>query len=84
MSSAEKKLLSTMFNVSSESKYLQENFHDHQFVYIDNLVLLDERLDEVEDVDVLKKMYTYLKQRWEQLENVLGRNYLYSVLGFQC
>ena len=65
MPSAEKKLLSTMFNVLSESKYLHENFHDHQFVYIDNLVLLDERLDEVEDVDVLKRMYTYLKQRWD-------------------
>ena len=65
MSSAEKKLLSNMFNILSESKYLQENFHDHQFVYIDNLVLLDERLDEVEDVDVLKRMYTYLKQRWD-------------------
>ncbi|XP_066918881.1 uncharacterized protein [Clytia hemisphaerica] len=57
-----------MFNISSESKYLRENFHDHQFVYIDNLVLLDERLDEVEDVDVLKKMYTYLKHRFAELQ----------------
>uniref|UniRef100_A0A7M5WZY9 Uncharacterized protein n=2 Tax=Clytia hemisphaerica TaxID=252671 RepID=A0A7M5WZY9_9CNID len=68
MFSAEKKLLSNMFNISSESKYLRENFHDHQFVYIDNLVLLDERLDEVEDVDVLKKMYTYLKHRFAELQ----------------
>ncbi|XP_066923808.1 uncharacterized protein [Clytia hemisphaerica] len=68
MCSAEKKLLSNMFNISSESKYLRGNFHDHQFVYIDNLVLLDERLDEVEDVDVLKKMYTYLKQRFTELQ----------------
>uniref|UniRef100_A0A7M5UWC2 Uncharacterized protein n=1 Tax=Clytia hemisphaerica TaxID=252671 RepID=A0A7M5UWC2_9CNID len=68
MSSVEKKLLSNMFNISSESKYLRENFHGHQFVYIDNLVLLDERLDDVEDVDVLKKMYTYLKHRFVELQ----------------
>ena len=89
MSSAEKKLLSTMFNVLSESKYLQENFHDHKFVYIDNLVLLDERLDEVEDVDILKKMYTYLKQRWEMPfstrieKKAPSRNWLFDVC-FLC
>ena len=64
MSSDEKNLLKDLFNNLSESKYLRENFHDHQFVYIGNLMLLDERLEEIDDIYILKNMFTYLKQRY--------------------
>ena len=41
---SEKTILKNLYHIFSEAKYLQENFLDHQFVYIDNLVLLGERI----------------------------------------